>query len=143
MDAIDYLDPLVGVVQACAALGVNRARVYRVRARRCHLAGTFIGRGPRARPPLALTGVEQEALLDVLNSDRFADMAPASIHATLLDEGRSWARYAPCTGYWPPAMRCVSDATSSPTRSTPSQSCWPPVRANSAYWPVLRRRADD
>ncbi len=88
MDAIDYLDPLVGVVQACAALGVNRARVYRVRARRCHLAGTFIGRGPRARPPLALTGVEQEALLDVLNSDRFADMAPASIHATLLDEGR-------------------------------------------------------
>jgi transposase InsO family protein len=88
MDAVDYLDPQVGVVQACAALGVNRARVYRVRARRCHLAGAFIGRVPRARPPLALSSIEQEALLEVLNSDRFADMAPASIHATLLDEGR-------------------------------------------------------
>src|SRR5450631_1685264 len=87
MDAVDYLDPLVGVVQGCTALGVNRARVYRVRARRCHLAGAFIGRGPRARPPLALSVVEQEALLQMLNSDRFADMAPASIHATLLDEG--------------------------------------------------------
>jgi putative transposase len=37
---------------------------------------------------LALSSVEQEALLQVLNSERFADMAPASIHATLLDEGR-------------------------------------------------------
>jgi putative transposase len=88
MDAVDYLDPLVGVVQACAALGVNRARVYRVRARRCHLAGAFVRRGPRARPPLAFDSLEQDALLAVLNSDRFADMAPASIHATLLDEGR-------------------------------------------------------
>ena len=34
MDGVDYLEPSVGVVRACAALGVNRARVYRVRARR-------------------------------------------------------------------------------------------------------------
>ena len=26
-------------------------------------------------------------MLDTLNSERFADMAPASVHATLLDEG--------------------------------------------------------
>jgi len=88
MDAVDYLDPLGGVVHACAALGVNRARVYRVRARRCHLAGTHVRRGPRPQPPLALTSAEQDALLRVLNSERFADMAPASIHATLFDEGR-------------------------------------------------------
>jgi putative transposase len=88
MDGVDCLEPSVGVVRACAALGVNRARVYRVRARRCHLAGAHGRRGPRPRPPLALTGAEQDALLQVLNSERFADMAPASIHATLLDEGR-------------------------------------------------------
>ena len=88
MDGVDCLEPSVGVVRACATLGVNRARVYRVRARRCHLAGVNVRRGPRPRPPLALTGVEQDALLQVLNSERFADMAPASIHATLLDEGR-------------------------------------------------------
>jgi putative transposase len=88
MDGVDYLEPSVGVVRACAVLGVNRARVYRVRARRCHLSGTQVRRGPRPRPPLAFTGAEQDALLQVLNSERFADMAPASIHATLLDEGR-------------------------------------------------------
>ena len=88
MDAVDYLDPLVGVVRACTALGVNRARVYRVRARRWHLSGAHIRRGTRPRPPLALCAEEREAILQVLNSERFADMAPASIHATLLDEGR-------------------------------------------------------
>lgn len=65
MDAVDYLDPLVGVVQACTVLGVNRARVYRVRARRWHLAGAHVARKPRQRPPLD----------------------PASIYTTLLDEG--------------------------------------------------------
>ena len=88
MDGVDSLDPLVGVVRACAALGVNRARVYRVRERRRHLAGAQVRRGPRARPPLALSRAEREALLEVLNSERFADRAPASIHATLLDEGQ-------------------------------------------------------
>ena len=88
MDGVDYLEAWVGVVRACAALGVNRARVYRVRARRCHLSGAHVRRGPRPRPPLALSAVEREVMLQVLNSERFADMAPASIHATLLDEGR-------------------------------------------------------
>ena len=88
MDGVDSLDPLVGVVRACAALGVNRARVYRVRERRRHLAGAQVRRGPRPRPPLALSRAEREALLEVLNSERFADRAPASIHATLLDEGQ-------------------------------------------------------
>jgi len=88
MAAVDYLDPLVGVARACAVLEVNRARVYRVRARRCHLAGARVQRRARPRPPLALSAQEREAIVQVLNSERFADMAPASIHATLLDEGR-------------------------------------------------------
>jgi putative transposase len=87
MRAVEQLSPLVGVVRACGVLGVNRARVYRVRRRRCHLAGTPGKPQPRRRPPLALAAAEREALLQVLNSERFADMAPASIYATLLDEG--------------------------------------------------------
>ena len=42
----------------------------------------------RARPPLALHAQENTLLLDTLNSERFADTAPAAVHATLLDEGR-------------------------------------------------------
>jgi putative transposase len=41
----------------------------------------------RPRPPLAFSIAEQEYLLGVLDSERFADTAPATIYATLLDEG--------------------------------------------------------
>jgi putative transposase len=88
MSAAEQLSPLIGVQRACAALGVNRARVYRVRARRCHLSGAQVQRRPRPQPPLALSAAERDALLLTLNSERFADMAPASIYASLLDEGR-------------------------------------------------------
>jgi transposase InsO family protein len=37
---------------------------------------------------LAFTDTERDGLLAILNSERFADRAPASIFATLLDEGR-------------------------------------------------------
>ena len=38
-------------------------------------------------PPLALSAAERQLVLDTLGSERFADTAPASVHATLLDEG--------------------------------------------------------
>ncbi len=87
MAAVEQLSPHIGVAHACATLGVNRARVYRVRARRCHLAGAHVQRKPRPQPPLALSLPERETLLLTLNSERFADVAPASVYATLLDEG--------------------------------------------------------
>ena len=37
--------------------------------------------------PRALSQAERHAILDVLHSDRFVDMAPAEVWATLLDEG--------------------------------------------------------
>ena len=37
--------------------------------------------------PRALAPAERTAILDVLHSDRFADLAPAEVWATLLDEG--------------------------------------------------------
>jgi putative transposase len=39
------------------------------------------------RQPRALTAAEQQAILDALHSDRFVDMSPAQVWATLLDEG--------------------------------------------------------
>lgn len=49
----------------------------RVRARR-----------PRVAHPAKLSDAERQEILDVLCSERFADMAPAQVYTTLLDEGR-------------------------------------------------------
>ena len=84
------LTPTLGAVAACWALGLPRATPARARAQahRAALIGPLPQRAPRPRPPLALDAVESLALLDTLNSERFADTAPAAVHATLLDEGR-------------------------------------------------------
>jgi putative transposase len=42
----------------------------------------------RPTPARALPTDEKQLVLDALNSDRFCDMAPAAVHATLLDEGK-------------------------------------------------------
>ncbi len=42
---------------------------------------------PRPRSHRALTDTQVDEILDVLNSERFCDQAPAQIWATLLDEG--------------------------------------------------------
>ena len=84
------LTPTLGAVAACWALGLPRGTPARARAQahRAALIGPLPQRAPRPRPPLALDAVESLALLDTLNSERFADTAPAAVHATLLDEGR-------------------------------------------------------
>jgi putative transposase len=84
--AFHQLEPQIGVAGACAVLLMNRSGVYRERARR--LGRPRPARSPRPRPPLSLTPDEQDTLLGVLNSERFADVAPATVYATLLDEGR-------------------------------------------------------
>lgn len=77
--ALARLVPLVGVVAACAALGVNRAGFYRDRA-------PAAPRTVRPVPARALTKQENAAVLAVLDSDRFADKAPREVYAELLDE---------------------------------------------------------
>ncbi len=87
IEAFDTLRSGLAVAVACQALGVPRASVYRARHRR---KAIVVRAQPtvRPRPPLALSEAEQGHVLDVLNSERFADMAPAAIYATLLDEGQ-------------------------------------------------------
>ncbi len=90
MSAVVSLADEVGVAAACRALRMPRSAVYRDRASRrpCEMPVPVPVPAPRRRPPLALSEHEQRVVLEVLNSPRFVDCAPAAIHAQLLDEGR-------------------------------------------------------
>jgi putative transposase len=82
---IDDLAATVGKRAACAALGRARATYYR-RHRRSPPPPR--PKRERAPQPRALSAVERSAVLSVLHHERFVDQAPASVYATLLDEGR-------------------------------------------------------
>ena len=89
MAAAHELSPALGAGAACRAMGLWRGAPARQRAHvhRRTVMGPPKPRTPRPCPPLALDGLERQTLLDTLNSERFADTAPAAVHATLLDEG--------------------------------------------------------
>jgi len=84
--AFEELEPQIGVALTCVVLQMNRSGVYRERARLQGRSRPVPVQPPR-RPPLSLTPAEQDLLLGVLDSERFADVAPATVFATLLDEG--------------------------------------------------------
>jgi putative transposase len=87
MGAVNALAPDVGMARACAALQVNRSGVYRQDARRRHLTTSPVMTSPRPSAPLAFSDSERQTLTATLCSERFADCAPPTIYATLLDEG--------------------------------------------------------
>ena len=84
----------VGTGAACDALGVPRSSYYR--SRRPPRVRPF---KPRPRPARALPLEKRAVVLEVLQSERFVDVAPPEVYATLLDEGvrhcsvRSMYRY--------------------------------------------------
>ena len=80
MEIVKQLGPELGIVATYAALSLARATFYRRLAPKVAPAP---GTSPRALP-----AEERKAVLDVLHEPRFADLAPAEIYATLLDEGR-------------------------------------------------------
>lgn len=90
MDGIRALTPVLGQAGACEALGVWRGQPQRElqQQMRRNFVGPHQQLKPRPCPPLALDLQERQELLLTLNSERFADCAPATVYATLLDEGR-------------------------------------------------------
>ncbi len=72
----------LGVAPVCRALAVPRATYYRWQQPRAS-GPAGLRRVPRALPP-----AERQQVLAVLNDERFADLAPAEVYATLLDEGK-------------------------------------------------------
>jgi putative transposase len=83
MAAVDAVAPDLGATQACRALGISRATLYRRRRPPAPPASS----SPRPRPPRALSDAERQAVRAVLHAPRFVDLAPAAVVATLLDEG--------------------------------------------------------
>jgi putative transposase len=81
MTAVDELRERVGIAPACAALRVPRATYYRSRRPRPSTVAT------RAASPRAITALQRDRVLEVLNSERFVDRSPVEAYATLLDEG--------------------------------------------------------
>jgi putative transposase len=83
MDVIEELDdPQVPIVQACTALGISRATLYRQ---------TQPAKPPavpvRAPSPRRLSDPERQAVLDVLHSEEFVDQPPPEVYARLLSRG--------------------------------------------------------
>jgi putative transposase len=72
-----------GTTAACAALGVPRSTVYRMRKAQRQPVETP---SARSQPPRALSQDEQTAVREVLNSEPFQDQAPRQVYAKLLDE---------------------------------------------------------
>lgn len=83
MEATKLLASVTSWTRACLALGVARVSAYRFWKRRANPTPA----GEPAKPERSLSDDERRRVLDVLNSQRFADMPPAEIYATLLDEG--------------------------------------------------------
>jgi putative transposase len=84
--AVATLAPAVGMVQACRAVGQPRASWYR-RHRQSSPPPARSRRPAPAPQPRALSAAERQQVLEVLHAERFWDQAPASVWATLLDEG--------------------------------------------------------
>jgi putative transposase len=83
MDIIEDIDnPSVSIAQACSALGVSRATLYRrttpPRPR------SFPARAPN---PRRLGESERQAVFDALHSERFKDQPPPEVYAALLSQG--------------------------------------------------------
>ena len=82
MKIIEETSAIDGIEATCAALEVCRATFYR--RRRPPVFGPI----RRSRPRRALSPEERTLALAVLHEDRFADLAPAQVYASLLDENR-------------------------------------------------------
>jgi transposase InsO family protein len=83
--AITELEPSTTTSRACELFGKSRATLHRQRNPKP--TAEKEPPAPRAPHPAALSWGEQQALLAVLDSDRFADKSPAQVYAILLDEG--------------------------------------------------------
>jgi putative transposase len=81
METIEKHGPQLGVGPLCEALGVPRATYYR-------WLNPVHGPWPKRRCSRELAAEEKSEVLGVLNEERFVDLAPAEVYATLLDEER-------------------------------------------------------
>lgn len=77
----------VSVQKSCTLTGISRATHYRHAHPKGRMHGPWL---PRTPPPSALSAAERAAVLDVLASPVYADLAIPQVWARELDEGRYW-----------------------------------------------------
>lgn len=82
IDAAEKLSSDVGTAEACRALSVSRATVYRRRKPKDESEPT-----QRKPQPRELKPEERQEVLDTLHSPQFVDKAPAQVYTSLLDQG--------------------------------------------------------
>lgn len=83
MNTVAELRTEVGTRAACEALLLSRSAFYRRREPALEAQPL----AARPAPPRVLSPQEREEILSVLNQERFCDLSPAEVYATLLDEG--------------------------------------------------------
>lgn len=83
--AVAELSPLVGVRAACRATGRSQAGHYR--RHRQSPRPPAKPRPPRRAQPRALSTAERATVRSLLDSEDFADLAPAAVYHELLDDG--------------------------------------------------------
>ena len=82
-ETLSLLVEYLPIRTSCALSGVPRSSLYRRRKPVPERSGP----AARPAPANALSETERAELVEVLNSDRFADKAPRQVWAALLDEG--------------------------------------------------------
>lgn len=106
IEAVTELTVLLGVVAACALVGLSRATHHRAVNPKPPM------QGPREAPrthPAALDQGERAAVLAMLDSDEYGNVSVAQVYARELDQGRYWC--SPRTMY-----RILADAGQSGER---------------------------
>lgn len=83
MEALARLEPVFGVKEGCALLGLPRATVYWLRRPKTSPVKTY----PRADPANSLSAEERRRFLDLAHSEPFIDKTPYEIYYSLLDQG--------------------------------------------------------
>jgi putative transposase len=86
---VEGLAHTMPLTQACAALGLARASIYRA----LRPPRPFVGPRQVYRPECALSQPERDQVRSVLNSPEYMDLAPRAVFARLLDTGEylcSW-----------------------------------------------------
>ena len=84
MESIDELGESIGISEACGHLGVSRSTWYRWKnPSESHQKKSKVSKVP----PRTLNKKEREGVRQILNSERFRNMSPRQVYATLLDEG--------------------------------------------------------
>ncbi len=79
IETTEALAKNIEISTACKMLGVPRSSLYRARQPKAAAK-------PRPRPKRALTEADKTEVRQLLNSERFVDLAPRQVYANLLDE---------------------------------------------------------